>query len=743
MTHTDLFGPDSQDNTPAEIEEPTAEVIPLRKERPPAEPANTDPADTAEPETEPDTGDEGEQETTVPVDGPALARPSWQQAIASGERREVLPAWLLSQDELRERARWTLDHFMHVFAFHAVRTPVYAGTLAIRSPLGAARLVGGAFRWVSDADSRPIRANAIAHNDAAEYLRLAKHRDGKVRLRLTILLAAMLGTAVLLTALIVAGPTWGTLLALAGIVGGLGWFGAPQDRPLIGPAVVKPQVQKLTSHIVLRALGALGIAEINKAVTKGWGPRAFVAPITRDGPGWRADVDLPYGVTAVDIIERRDRLASGLRRPMGCVWPEPVHTQHTGRLVIWVGDQDMNQLKQPEWPLAKSGTASLFKPIPFGTDQRGRTVAFTLMFANMLIGAMPRFGKTFSLRVAMLAVALDVLAELHTWELKGTGDLEAPGRVSHTYGSGPDDETLAGCMDMLRYVYGDLERRAKVIRGLPRDVCPENKVTPELSAKKSLRLHPLVVAIDECQELFSHPKFGAEAADLCTGIIKRGPALGVILLLATQRPDKDSMPTGVSANVGIRFCLRVMGQTENDMVLGTSSYKNGLRATTFTRADTGIGYLVGHATDAEIVRSFYIDGPTADRICERARAARIAAGTLSGYAAGETTGTEQTPAHDLLADVLAVVPASEERVWNETVVDRLAELRPDAYGPWATLGTKAKSAQLTAALKPHGVAVDQVWGTDETTGKGANRRGIEREHIAAAITKRDARRRSD
>jgi S-DNA-T family DNA segregation ATPase FtsK/SpoIIIE len=252
-----------------------------------------------------------------------------------------------------------------------------------------------------------------------------------------------------------------------------------------------------------------------------------------------------------------------------------------------------------------------------------------------------------------------------------------------------------------------------------------------------------VVAIDECQELFSHPKLGAEAADLCTGIIKRGPALGVILELATQRPDKDSMPTGVSANVGIRFCLRVMGQTENDMVLGTSSYKNGLRATTFTRADTGIGYLVGHATDAEIVRTFYIDGPSAARICERARAARIAAGTLSGHAAGETTGAERASAHDVLADVLAVIPTGEPKVWNEVVVDRLADLRPDAYGTWATLDVKAKSAQLTAALKPYGVPVGQVWGTDETTGKGANRRGIERDDVTTAITKRDARRGSD
>src|SRR6266496_6542187 len=45
-------------------------------------------------------------------------------------------------------------------------------------------------------------------------------------------------------------------------------------------------------------------------------------PITRDGPGWRADVDLPPGVTVGDVVDKRPELASGLRRPLGCVWPE-------------------------------------------------------------------------------------------------------------------------------------------------------------------------------------------------------------------------------------------------------------------------------------------------------------------------------------------------------------------------------------------------------------------------------------
>ncbi len=34
------------------------------------------------------------------------------------------------------------------------------------------------------------------------------------------------------------------------------------------------------------------------------------------------------------VIELRDRLASGLRRPLGAVWPEPVDDEHTGRLEL-------------------------------------------------------------------------------------------------------------------------------------------------------------------------------------------------------------------------------------------------------------------------------------------------------------------------------------------------------------------------------------------------------------------------
>ncbi|GAA2810095.1 FtsK/SpoIIIE domain-containing protein [Kitasatospora paracochleata] len=683
------------------------------------------------PDTTPDA--DGDDMPSVYVDSPAPKGDAfadrWATARAA-KKRPIIPAWAKSKAELHDAATWLGAHVAHTTGYHAVRAPLYAAKLLVRAPRGTARLVGGTWRWATDAEGRPVRASAVRREDVQDYVILSKRRDARVRARGAILLlASVLGIA-FTAVLLVATPGWTPLAVATALAMALGVAGGQADQPLIERAVVATKVQRLNSDMVVRALGALGNAEINKALAKGGSGITFPAPITRDGPGWRADVDLPYGVTAVDIIERRDRLASGLRRPMGCVWPEPVHDQHAGRLMLWVGDQDMSQTKPPAWPLAKAGTTSLFKALPFGTDQRGRTVEMTLMFANVLIGAMPRFGKTFALRVLMLAAALDPTAELHVWELKGTGDLEDAEKVAADYGSGPDDETIQGAVGSLRYVHKELERRSKVIRSLPKERRPENKVTPELAADRKLGLHPLVLIIDECQELFSHSEFGKEAGELAEAVIKRGPAMGVILMLATQRPDVKSLPGGVSANVGIRFCLRVMGQTENDMVLGTSAYKNGLRATTFTANDKGIGYLVGAATDPQIVRSFYIDGPAAGKIMDRARAARIAAGTLTGIAAGELPEREKSTT-GLLDDLLSIWPAGETKVWSETLVAALAALDADQYGGW-------EAEQLSSALKPHGVNAGQVG--RRIDGKFVNKRGFDRADIENAVTQRDDKR---
>ncbi|WP_346009664.1 hypothetical protein [Streptomyces sp. SID1328] len=131
------------------------------------------------------------------------------------------------------------------------------------------------------------------------------------------------------------------------------------------------------------------------------------------------------------------------------------------------------------------------------------------------------------------------------------------------------------------------------------------------------------------------------------------------------------------------------------------SYKRGVRATMFAWGDKGLHYFVGEGSDARIVSGAFIDAPGAVVVAARARSVREKAGLL---------------AYDLLADVAAVVAEKEERVWNERIAARLAELRPDIYGGW-------KGENVTSALKLHGIRTRDVAGTTDD-GTRTTRRGI-------------------
>ncbi|MFD7236881.1 cell division protein FtsK [Streptomyces syringium] len=696
----------------------------------PATPAPA-PAETTLPAApaEPDNGEEeGEAPALRPVDPPDLPSPG----ITAYKRRPIVPSWLTSKPGFVSTVQRASSNAFYATVFHGIRTPWYALQLGLNAPRGTARLVRETGRWVWDAEGAPLREYEVRRENTAEYLKLSRQRDGRVRLRTLVTLVGIVFGAAFALTLYVMAPGWLGVLAAAAVLV-TGFWGAPQDHPVIGPAVLRTEIQKLTGPIVLRALDNIGNAKLSAAIKKGGDMNGmrFTSEITRDGPGYRADLDLPWGVTPEDIMEARKPLASGLRRKVGCVWPSADPTEHEGRLILWVGDKPMNETTKPAWPLLKSGSVDLFKPVVFGNDQRMGDVAVTLMFASVVVGSIPRMGKTFLMRLFLLIAALDPRSQIYAFDFKGTGDFGALEPVCHRYRAGDEDEDILYVLESLRELRAELRRRAKVIKSLPRSRCPESKVTPELASDRALGLHPIVAGFDECQVPFEHEKYGAEIEEICTDLGKRGPALGMVTLFGTQRPDAKSLPTGISANAVLRFCLKVMGQPANDMVLGTSMYKAGYRATMFSRTDRGICWMAGEGDDPRIVASAFVDALGAEQVVARARKARQEYGNVTGHAIGQQPQNGEA-AYDLLADILNVVPADEDKVWNEKVAARLATLRPEVYGGW-------KGETVTTNLKPHGVSTQDVWGTTDK-GKGTTRRGITRADITKAITARDGKR---
>jgi S-DNA-T family DNA segregation ATPase FtsK/SpoIIIE len=658
------------------------------------------------------------------IDFPRPAAPRRPAAGQPGEMRPIVPEHLRTLAGVRKALRWRYRRARHHTLYHLARSPRRLLLAVLWAPVGLARIGQAQLSWWWLSEQAYLRQEAIAANDPRTWHQLHTHAR-EVRLVRGIALAAELAAVLAAGAVLTAVTPLAWLPVLAVLVPVLAWIGRPADKPIMTPAVVPVAYDPLTMEAIVRALGALGIAEMNKALREY--PDKAVVPVDppmRDGPGWLARLDLPYGVTAGAVSEKREELGSGLRRPLGCVWPETEHKRHPGALNLYVSDEDMTTAEQPAWPLAKRGTADLFKPQTFGFDPRGKARTVTLMFASVIIGSVPRMGKTFLLRLLLLICALDLRTELHAYDLKGTGDLEPVAQVAHRYRVGDDPEDIDYLVADFRALRTELRRRTKVIRTIAKehpDRCPENKVTPELAADKRLGLHPIVIGVDECQVAFEHKTHGSELEDIATDLTKRGPALGIIIMLATQRPDAKSIPTGISANAVLRMCLKVMGQTENDMVLGTSQYKRGIRATMFGFEDKGVFYFSGEGTQPVIMRSQNIDNPAAKAIGARARALREAAGRLTGYALGLDADAE---VRSFAADVLDIF-GDDDKLSRETIADRLRGAFPAVY---ADITPEAVTSQLRAV----GVDVKRV----RERGKPCT--GCERAAVAAVVERGDA-----
>jgi DNA segregation ATPase FtsK/SpoIIIE, S-DNA-T family len=616
-----------------------------------------------------------------------------------GQHRAIIPVNLRTLGGIRKTVKRHARVARHHLLYHLVRLPWRLLLTAWWAAVGIARLEFAGIGWWWLAEQTSLRHEAIAANDTQKWMQLHKHVREVRLVRGMVLLGAH-------AALVLAGAIVTVYVPLAWWLIGLitvpllAWIGHPPDKPIVTSAVVPVAYERLSFEVIVRALGNLGHSGINQALSKN--PSAAVVlidPIARDGPGWLARLDLPHGVTAAEVMDRRDNLASGLRRPIGCVWPENERKRHPGALALWVGDEDMSEADQPPWPLAKRGAADMFKATAFATDQRGRPIMITLMFVSIIIGSIPRMGKTFLLRLLLLICALDVRAELHVYDLKGTGDLAPLRPVAHRYRAGDEDEDIEYLIADYRALRTEMRHRTKVIRELAEkhpEMCPQNKVTSELASDKRYGLHPIVIGVDECQVMFDHPEYGPEFETIATDLTKRGPALGMLQILATQRPDAKSIPTGVSANVVLRMCLKVMGHRENDMVLGQSAHKNGHRATMFDFDDKGIFYFGGEGSAPRISRGHEIDSPEAALITARARTMREAAGRLTGYALGEDLDGE---ARSFAADVLMVF-GDDEKLWSETIATRLAGAIPAVYADTTPEAVASQLRALGVTVKP-------------------------------------------
>jgi S-DNA-T family DNA segregation ATPase FtsK/SpoIIIE len=660
---------------------------------------STDPINERQPlHLVPVEGDEPETQQAAPE-----AAPERDETGPDAKRADVIPA-AFQRGQIRQTILDFGGETGYRLAFHGVRSlPVYAPGSVWYAGRGVTRAARRWCRWVSAWELKVLESAASAKGNAGHSEVMNAHKEGKktrkARWQITGACAAALIAAACLLALLV--PVYAVIAIAIAAYGVLAWHGRPADSPLIPRAILPPEYQVPTPEIITRAFASLGISKIDAAVrpktadgkAKGLaeaGRLSWVSDVHRDGPGWAVELDLPEGVTAKMILAKRPELSSGLRRPLSAVWPEGVPGEHEGRLYLWIGRQDMAKMKPPAWPLLRSGAADYFQPAPFALTPRAVTVHEKLFGKNWLIGGAPGNGKTGAVRVLASWAALDPTVQLWVHELLGKGDLDPFTLVAHRYCSGLDPASLEYAAESIAMLKREVGRRVKILKKIPQTERPDGDITREIAAKYGLT--PIVAVFDEIHNLFLDEKLGPPATKDITFVIRSARALGITVIAATQRPDKDSLPTTMSGIVTTRFCLKVPEWQSNDMILGTGANAAGWSSVAFRQeTDAGLGWLRGTG-DPRPVKTYYLNLPASQKICVRARAMREAAGTLSGYALGEDGGQADRP---LLADVRSVFAGQETFLYWPTIADRLAER---FRGTYTGVTPDAVSADVREAL---------------------------------------------
>jgi DNA segregation ATPase FtsK/SpoIIIE, S-DNA-T family len=198
---------------------------------------------------------------------------------------------------------------------------------------------------------------------------------------------------------------------------------------------------------------------------------------------------------------------------------------------------------------------------PLGTDALGKVVALDLTDAttpHLLVGGATGSGKSVALDTVLGGLVANYPAShlrLHLVDPKGT-------ELTH-YAGAPHTDTLVveanEAVALLDDLCADMAARYRKFRenGV-RSLRQYNRV-----AKRPLPYR--VVVIDEVSDLIM--EIGTEVKFLLTRLTQKARAAGIHLILATQKPSGDLLPTSIRANLPAALALRVRSHHDSRVIM--------------------------------------------------------------------------------------------------------------------------------------------------------------------------------
>jgi len=410
---------------------------------------------------------------------------------------------------------------------------------------------------------------------------------------------------------------WPDLLILASIAGAVGFFDIALGR--LGAGIVLGLLAGVlfgfgaTRRSVIlvwkkvrwrrRVLRALRFSERLAA------HRPWVRRVLPTLYGANVELRLRASQTPTQVEQAAEQLASTMRVRKVRV---ERHGAHADRVALTLLSRDPFAGPALVCPWASATVnrpPSLWGPLPIGVSEFGREVCLVLPERNLVVGGEPGSGKSNLLQLVCAAAALDPGSQLSCLDPK----LVELGRWRE-HCAGFADADLAAAIDVLAAVHAEMTDRkvALAARG-----------TRKIGAVSGFRLYVLVV--DELAVyLMSRDRRVDEFTRVLRELISLGRALGIVVVMATQKPTAQVLASNIRDLISYRAAYRCTTRDASDTILGAGTAAAGYSAAEIPLTAQGVCWLLSEGSLPQKVRTYCLDDETLGLLVARAHGQRAA-----------------------------------------------------------------------------------------------------------------------
>jgi hypothetical protein len=319
---------------------------------------------------------------------------------------------------------------------------------------------------------------------------------------------------------------------------------------------------------------------------------------------------------------------------------------------------------------------------------------------GILVGGMPRAGKSVFISNLLVALMLDPATGIHMVDGSAV-DYAMVKRACTTYVGSEDitdSKLLSQAHNTVNLLKAEVNRRKKILfaEGV-------NKLSPKLAAKYRLGTEWLIIdelaVITEDMMTTNKRAVSAFIEDL-QWLVRMGPKYGIVCVLATQRPSDKSIPSSIRGLIHFRVAFYIADSAGSLAITGKAGPAN--RADNLDPEQKGVAIILGTGQ----MRTHLVETFDLSRVCSYAMSLR------AQYASGETPVDSTTDYPEPVKTILQVMDdAGVSEITTQDLIDALRAMGHD----------RVTERNLADSLKPFNVFPVRFYGEDKSRKRGYKR----------------------